>query len=332
MPIGSVTSSTPSLSIFSAASSRAATEAAVAKLDRQADERAQLEFLGRQIYTLEKALLEIRENWRRSDDLIPSAAASAASGAVLDQAADASVRMADLAAFGAVGAGTLAVNGTDIAFDPDSDSLQDVVDRINAAGAGVTAAFDDDGTGIVLTSDDDTADMSLDDGGAGLLAALDVSAATYEPSSPGHTPGMSWSRAGTIAEALADAVGALNAIFGDELPGGEASSTVVRTRGDLQKAVEDFWKVDTTDMMRDVGFTQDFEKETGDPLSFTRRSERELVRALRGRPSTAEVMLFGAAGEGKGGLVGKLEIKTGLIRKRLDTTFERRGITINAYA
>jgi hypothetical protein len=332
VPIGSVSAVQPSTAYAGVTSARSANDLALDKLRQQADERAQLESLHGHLLTLRDALATLREHWRRSDERIPGGPAQAVSRAVLAQAGDETLALGDLDGFGGVGAGTLTVNGTAVAFDPAADSLADLAARLDAAGAGVSAALDDSGLRLVLTATDPAADLELDDGGAGLLDALGVAAGTRGPSSAGSTPGMSWSRAGEVAEALGDAVAAVNAIFSPDFPGGEPSSHLVRARGDLQKAVEDAFAADTTGLAADLGFRQDFTNESGDVLSFTARTGRQLVRALRDRPATAEVMLFGEAKAGADGLIGRLEQRAGLIDKRLQTAFAQRGYAVDTYA
>ena len=50
------------------------------------------------------------------------------------------------------GAGTLTVNGVEIAYDPAVDSLNDIITRINASNAGVTATYDAAGDGLTLSN------------------------------------------------------------------------------------------------------------------------------------------------------------------------------------
>lgn len=331
MAIGSVSPGTGASAYTAAGVRTSKNDAAVAKLDRSADERAQLEYLGKHLHTLKDALATIREYWRRSDEPIPRGAAGVASLAVLTEPGDENRSLGELAAFAAVGAGTLTVNGTAVAFDPGTDSLTDLAARINAAGTGATASVDTATGRLLLTGDDPAADLVLDDGGSGLLEALGVTAGSHRPTSSGRTPGMAWSRAGTIAEAFGEAVAAINAIFAKDTPGGEPASFLVRTRGDLQKAVETAWSADTTHLAKDIGFGLDFETESGDVLSFTDRTEQRLVRALRGRASVSEVMLFGEDKEAKDGLIGELEKRMLAVDKRMETLFAGRGMTFDRY-
>ncbi len=330
--IGSIDTSGLTSAYPSAAAARSANDTAQAKLDRDAEERSQLEYLQKKLGELKHALAVIQDTWQRSDQKLPAGPALALSRAVLSQQSDATVAMAGLTPFADVSAGTLSVNGSSVAFDPATDSLQDVIDRINSAGTGATASLDDTGLRLQITADDNASDLTLADGGSGLLAALGVSAGSRSPQAGGHTPGMSWGRADDVAEALADAMAVINDIFGGDAADGEPTSALTNTRKGLQKAIEGFWGAETTGLPGDLGFSRDFEAESGGVVSFTERTAKRLVDAIRHRPAAVETMLFGSASEGQDGLLGRLELQIGAAQKGLDTTMSIRGLKVDAYA
>ncbi len=71
------------------------------------------------------------------------------------------------------GNGTFAINGVDIAYNVNDDSINDIIARINAADAGVTAAYDSAADRVTLTNDR-TGDIGLgvSEAAGGLLDAL----------------------------------------------------------------------------------------------------------------------------------------------------------------
>ena len=71
------------------------------------------------------------------------------------------------------GGGTFAINGVDIAFNVNTDTIQTVMNRINASTAGVTANFDRINDRFTLTNKS-TGDVgvSVSEGAGGLLEAL----------------------------------------------------------------------------------------------------------------------------------------------------------------
>lgn len=80
--------------------------------------------------------------------------------------------LAKTAQFGGVVSGTFEVGGRAISIDVNQDSLQSVIDRINAAGAGVTARLDAAGDRIALETTADSEDaVPVGNDTTGLLAA-----------------------------------------------------------------------------------------------------------------------------------------------------------------
>jgi len=85
------------------------------------------------------------------------------------------------AQFGSVASGSFTVNGVSISVDRDADTLQTVVARINASGAGVSASYDAEADRIVLTTDANTEDeIVFADGGTGFVAAARLDDAVTE--------------------------------------------------------------------------------------------------------------------------------------------------------
>ena len=160
--------------------------------------------------------------------------------------------------------------------------------RISAAGVGATADLDT-GSGRLSLAADDPANLVLDDGGSGLLEALGISAGSHRPTSSRSHTGHGLEPRRHHRRGLRRRGRGRQRHLRQGRPRGEPASFMVRTRGDLQKAVETAWAADTTHLAKDIGFGLDFENESSDVLSFTDRTEQRLVRALRGRPSVSEV-------------------------------------------
>ncbi len=77
------------------------------------------------------------------------------------------------------GNGSFAINGVSIDYNVNDDSLDDIIDRINAAGAGVTASYDSAADRMTLTNNA-TGDLGLgvSDSAGGLLEALGLTTGT----------------------------------------------------------------------------------------------------------------------------------------------------------
>ena len=87
--------------------------------------------------------------------------------------------LAQVESFHAVQSGNISVNGTSISIGVNTDSLNDVLDRINASGAGVKASFNSASQKVTLNSDNADSQMNLSDGATHFFSAVGISEGTY---------------------------------------------------------------------------------------------------------------------------------------------------------
>src|SRR5207342_1281741 len=80
--------------------------------------------------------------------------------------------------FSSVASGSFTVNGVAISVDASSDTFSSVVDRINNAGAGVTAAYDSATDTLSFTPDTAGGTVSLENDTTGFLSAANVATGT----------------------------------------------------------------------------------------------------------------------------------------------------------
>lgn len=92
-----------------------------------------------------------------------------------DQTAQAIDQVAELSL---VRSGTLSVNGVQMSIDVSVDSLDDVLDRINSSGAGVTAEYDAE-TGRVTVTGNGSNSVKLGDGTSRFFSGVGVLEGTY---------------------------------------------------------------------------------------------------------------------------------------------------------
>ncbi len=108
-----------------------------------------------------------------------SISSSQALGSVRLTAPLASANLTNAVSDGGSGAGEFKINGVSISFNAATDSLSDVINRINSSAAGATASYDAINDRLVLTSKA-TGDMgiALEDVTGNFLAATGLSAGT----------------------------------------------------------------------------------------------------------------------------------------------------------
>ena len=122
-----------------------------------------------------------------SEDVVPIGSDTAGFLAAAHLSAAATVRgnvrddrqvLSKTGQFGAVSAGSFAINGKTVAIDPTSDTLATIVARINGADAGVTAAFDPATQRLELVGSSFSEDaIAVGDDTSGFLAAARLDAA-----------------------------------------------------------------------------------------------------------------------------------------------------------
>ena len=142
--------------------------------------------------------------------------------------------LSSLPVFSTVRSGSLLVNGTEIAFDVGTDSLNDVLGRINAADAGVSASLVRDQR-VVLKAVDRTSAITLDDGGTGLLGALGIAEGSHR-AEPGQ-PGVSRDHAKEIVQAVSAAVTVFNRLVEIPAAGSARAEALSGTRARMEEIV-----------------------------------------------------------------------------------------------
>lgn len=117
-------------------------------------------------------------------------------GAVVTPGRDADIDSAltNVTQFQGVQSGTIMVNQTAIAIDVQTDSLQDILTRINNAQNQVTAAYSEPPQSVSFNSDQA---VSLDDGATGFLGALNIARGIFRP---GPADGISTSQGRVVTE------------------------------------------------------------------------------------------------------------------------------------
>ena len=117
-----------------------------------------------------------------ADDTSGFLAATKLAGATFNPglAPEQETALADVAAFSGVSAGTLRVNGMDVAIDPVVDSLEDVLARIDASQLGVTASFDPVANRVTVSSTSNGVDLLLEDGGTNFFDEVGIAPGTFE--------------------------------------------------------------------------------------------------------------------------------------------------------
>lgn len=177
-----------------------------------------------------------------------SVASSAALGAVTPGAtlANARLRTAITAVDGS-GNGSFSVNGVSISYNKNTDTLNSVIERINASAAGVTASFDAANDRVVLANQS-TGDVgvALSETGTGFLAAFGLTAAAGATLSRGQNAQFTVNGGATLTSMsntlTADAHGITGLSVTADADGGAETVTISADTGGMRAKIDDFIK------------------------------------------------------------------------------------------
>ena len=197
--------------------------------------------------------------------------------------------------FSTTSSGTITVNGVEIAIDVDADSLNDVIDLINASGAGVTATLDSESKYVSIVSDSMIEDIVLDSGTTGFFPAIEITDATYTPIAGARRKGVSDPEAYEISDAVRDAADAMNALYDNSNLGTMSYEFISGLRDDIQGAIALFFEEedDETQFRSDVGIDFNFQNGLEGVFNYSRTKEGQFLHSLRQQIAQVEDLFLG---------------------------------------
>lgn len=221
--------------------------------------------------------------------------------------------LANLAQFQSVQSGTLRVNGVDIAIDVQTDSLEDVLDRINQSQQDATATYTSSPERVLLSAIDAGIDLSVDDGGTGLFAALGIASGAYRAQEKGDQR-----RAAAVTLAVQDVSRWLNEFLSRD----RSNALISSVAGQLDGVLNDALAADARYGLR-LGSTD------SSRLSVDARG---LSQALQFNERAARALLVGEGQGAAGGLIGSLLDKVDNAVRSLNGLLGNRSAAIDLFA
>jgi len=207
--------------------------------------------------------------------------------------ADQDKHLADASPFSSIQSGTMQINGVDISVDVDSDSLNDVISRINSSGAGVTVSLDDSTGRVSLLSNSVSAQLELDSNGTEFFSALEISDKTYNPTGGKIlSEGLSRFEAYRTADEMKNLAGSINAIFDDTELEGTPSDLVRQIRSEITNAISQNFDSKDSRFNTNFGVNFDFEAAGKEIFDFSTSDRRKLTSAMIHEQGSREVHDF----------------------------------------
>lgn len=252
-------------------------------------------------------------------------AANATPGSV-DDTAD---PMAVVDAFSTVSAGSFTINGETISVDPSTDSLDDILAAINAAGVGARARLSGDTVQIVA---EEGTSLTVGGDSSGFLSAIGIEEGTVAASERAGGRRGSRQAARVLAKAFVDLAEAINAIFGEDP---ELGDTATVDRIGMQSKIRT--SITTTfsergmsseDNILKIAFNLDDEKKSA--LTIRRADQKRMEKAMVDKPRDVERLLFGS--NQRPGLISAMKGAAEAASEGLKSALQDMGGSVSRYA
>ena len=251
---------------------------------------------------------------------------------------DLTTPLAEVESFSTVQSGSISVNGVSIDIEVSTDSLNDILDRITASAADVTASYDSDSQRVTLSSNDAESQLILDSGTTNFFPAVEISDGTYEPVNETievQTGGVDAVKSSdltseyaetyiaeleatigkdedvaetpdtlTDAKMLGDLVNviadSMNALFDGSASTSSQSTETEALQNEVRSAVASWFDSQGSQFNTDFGIGFDFEKTQEGVFKFSQADRSQFEAALGSPQSAASVQkaLFGTESEG----------------------------------
>ena len=251
---------------------------------------------------------------------------------------DLTTPLAEVESFSTVQSGSISVNGVSIDIEVSTDSLNDILDRITASAADVTASYDSDSQRVTLSSNDAESQLILDSGTTNFFPAVEISDGTYEPVNETievQTGGVDAVKSSdltseyaetyiaeleatigkdedvaetpdtlTDAKMLGDLVNviadSMNALFDGSASTSSQSTETEALQNEVRSAVASWFDSQGSQFNTDFGIGFDFEKTQEGVFKFSQADRSQFEAALASPQSAASVhqALFGTESEG----------------------------------
>ena len=227
---------------------------------------------------------------------------------------DPTTPLAEVESLSTVQSGSISVNGVSIDIDVSTDSLTDILDRITASEAGVTASYDGNSKRVSLVANDAESQLILDSGSTDFFTTVAISDGTYEATQgsieaqgvetadvsnlvvesiveensekPWETDSGTTTTAisaedtkmlSTLVHNIADA---MNELFDDSAFKGSPGSFLEGVRNDIRTAVSTTLGSQGSQFETDFGIGFDFEKTDKAVFNFSQANQSRFEAAL----------------------------------------------------
>jgi len=235
--------------------------------------------------------------------------------------------MEEVAALAGTSAGSIMVNDTEVSFDPTTDTLADVLDRITSTVDGVTASFNEDPFEVLISSDNPTNSLTIEDQGSGLLADLDLAEGTRQGR---RSSRMSQPHARKVSLAMRAVQQALQALYSTEVRDSGAQQTLAAVKASVESSITTGLGTSSEDL-EDWGIS--FDLDSDDAEGVMSMDAGLLERSLRSDDGAEMLdLLVAPQRDRQDGLLGTLNTTVRSQHDTLRRAYGTVGIYLSTYA
>ena len=238
--------------------------------------------------------------------------------------------LTDVPLFASVQSGTITVEGVDISIDVATDSLNDVIARINASVPAVVASISGDAQRVSVTSTSASVSLEIDSGTTGFFPVLQIADGSYFPKR--GRSGVSTTHASRVAESVESVSKAFNALYDDPRFGSSPISLLERLRSDMERAVSDAFGDTGPRFGTGFGVGFDFRPYAHEIFEFSAGDKRSLASTLRTGLGDVHDLFLGQDSSVPSGLVEKLTAVLNEAESNTQSLLGFRGHSIDVLA
>lgn len=230
----------------------------------------------------------------------------------------------DVAAFGSVSSGNILINGQQIAVDTSTDSLESVIEKINAAPAGVTASFDVATQKVLIEAQNSESELDISSNGTGFFAAINMPEGRVDPEAVSR--GISRKRSYEIADTFEKVFAEMNYLFRDSSFAGRGDNAA-GFRAPLESAMRIAFSGSSGELLGLLFDSSTAARQRGEFVGIDRR---DFTRSLQIRGDSLMGLLRGS--EDERGLVEGLLIGATQALQGISASLGQRGVFVNTVA
>jgi hypothetical protein len=245
------------------------------------------------------------------------------------ESGEAGQRVEDVSALSGITSGSFEINGITFTVDTNTDSLQDIIDVVNASSAGATMTYSDSFGYLKIQSTVRTDNLTVQNDTTGLFAAFGIEEGVHKPE---KGRGIRREVVDDLVDRMQKAASLLNKLSATVVNEGVMGTSVMNARNTLRTAIKNnLSDVDRPVIRTSIGITAYVQEDSAlGLLQLGERGSRTLREELQKNPAATLEVLFGS--EEEAGLVDAVLRTMDTVQSSLTRQYGSVGILLDIEA